>query len=174
MSDVVVVMHHGRIQQQGPPSELYERPVNRFVAGFLGHSNFIAGRLVDYEPDRATALVRTDSGLTLAGRVTDPGARPGAGADVTVAVRPERIHLERTDDGTGDAQASSDRGARVKGTVREATYLGEQSEYRLTTGLGEIVARRQNNVGSEAARPIGPGDTVVASWSDQANLVLMS
>src|SRR4030065_1188936 len=45
MSDVVVVMRDGRVQQQGSPQELYERPVNRFVAGFLGLSNFLAGRL---------------------------------------------------------------------------------------------------------------------------------
>ena len=44
MSDVIVVMRDGRIQQQGHPEDLYERPVNRFVAGFVGTSNFLAAR----------------------------------------------------------------------------------------------------------------------------------
>ncbi len=43
MSDVIVVMRDGLIQQQGGPTELYERPINRFVADFIGSSNFIAG-----------------------------------------------------------------------------------------------------------------------------------
>ena len=46
MSDVIVVMKDGRIQQQGGPEELYERPLNRFVADFIGTSNFIAGTVV--------------------------------------------------------------------------------------------------------------------------------
>ena len=47
MSDVIVVMRDGRIQQQGGPTELYERPVNRFVADFIGTSNFIAGTIIE-------------------------------------------------------------------------------------------------------------------------------
>ena len=46
MSDTIVVMRDGRIQQQGGPTELYERPVNHFVAGFIGSSNFLPGTLV--------------------------------------------------------------------------------------------------------------------------------
>ena len=46
MSDVIVVMRDGRIQQQGHPEDLYQRPVNRFVAGFIGDSNFLTGNLL--------------------------------------------------------------------------------------------------------------------------------
>src|SRR6187402_3137032 len=50
MSDEIVVMQHGRIQQQGKPTELSERPVNRFVANFIGVSNPITGRLLEHDP----------------------------------------------------------------------------------------------------------------------------
>ncbi len=53
MSDVIVVMKDGRIQQQGGPEELYERPLNRFVADFIGTSNFITGTVLEAHADRA-------------------------------------------------------------------------------------------------------------------------
>src|SRR5512139_2334710 len=57
MSDVIVVMRDGRIQQQGTPPVLYERPVNRFVAGFIGNSNFVQGTLQSHEPATGRATV---------------------------------------------------------------------------------------------------------------------
>src|SRR3990170_8025504 len=63
MSDVIVVMRDGLIQQQGSPQELYERPVNRFVAGFLGLSNFLAGRLVEHHPATGGAAVTIGEGM---------------------------------------------------------------------------------------------------------------
>ena len=74
MSDVIVVMRDGRIQQQGHPEDLYERPVNRFVAGFVGTSNFLAAKVVGIDAATGTATAETDSGLRMIGRVTDPDA----------------------------------------------------------------------------------------------------
>jgi spermidine/putrescine transport system ATP-binding protein len=166
MSDVVVVMHHGRIQQQGAPQDLYERPANRFVAGFLGLSNFVPGRLLDRGPD-GQARVEI-AGQVLEGLVTDAAARPEPGAEVTIAVRPERVRLS-----AGDDPAAATESVRIPGRVSEATYLGDQNEYRVETALGELVARRQNNAGS-AGPSFGPGDPVVVTWSTDANLVLAS
>ena len=79
MSDMIVVMRDGRIQQQGGPTELYERPVNRFVAGFIGSSNFLPGTVVEVDGG-GRPRSRTDRGLVLRGRLTDPrrDARPSA------------------------------------------------------------------------------------------------
>ena len=77
MSDVIVVMRDGRIQQQGGPTELYERPVNRFVADFIGSSNFLPGTIAEFDSAKRIATVRTDGGLTIRGRVTDAAATPG-------------------------------------------------------------------------------------------------
>ena len=171
MSDVVVVMRDGHIQQQGSPRDLYERPVNRFVAGFLGLSNFFSGRLADHEPATGAASVSLGDGTIIRGRLTDPAARPSAGAEVTVAVRPERLSIARAD---GGAAAPLEHTTRLTGRVQQATYLGEQNEYRVETELGELIARRQNNEASGALPGVGPGDAVVVGWEDDANLVLVA
>ena len=71
MSDMIVVMRDGRIQQQGAPEELYERPVNQFVAGFIGSSNFVTATVVSPTRRRGRATVETPGGLRLRGFVTD-------------------------------------------------------------------------------------------------------
>ena len=92
MSDTIVVMRDGRIQQAGGPVELYERPANRFVADFIGTSNFLKGAVAEVAGD-GRLTVRTDLGLVLHGRLTDPDTTPGVGDAVIVAVRPERLDV---------------------------------------------------------------------------------
>ena len=95
MSDVIVVMRDGRIQQQGHPEDLYERPVNRFVAGFVGDVELPRrqGRGASTRR-RAPPPSRPSTGLRMIGRITDPDARLAAGDEVTVAIRPERRCVE--------------------------------------------------------------------------------
>ena len=171
MSDVIVVMRDGRIQQQGHPEDLYERPVNRFVAGFVGTSNFLAARVVSADPAIGTATAETDSGLRIVGSVTDPHARLGPGDEVTVAIRPEAPVVEARHEG---GPIASDAGmTRVAGQVRQGTYLGDTIEYLIDTELaGSLVVRRQNVRASAGHRAFGPGEPVTLAWSDQANLVL--
>jgi spermidine/putrescine transport system ATP-binding protein len=171
MSDVIVVMHNGRIQQQGLPAELYERPVNRFVANFIGVSNPVDGVLVEHDPETGRGVVESGRGLRLTGIVTDPAARPAIGQAVSVAIRPERLRI----DSAANAQDGQDGWTRVEGRVRQGTYLGDQTEYRVVTdAIGEVVVRRQNQAGSASFEGIGPGDAVVVRWQDSANLVLVA
>lgn len=170
MSDMIVVMNHGRIQQQGKPAELYERPVNRFVANFIGISNPVEARLVEHDPISGRAVVESERGLRITGFITDPDARPSAGTQVHVAVRPERIHVEALASAPGPAAGW----ARIEGRIHQGTYLGEQTEFRVATDVaGEIVARRQNTKGSDPGAGMGPGDAVVLRWEDAANLILV-
>ena len=171
MSDVIVVMNHGLIQQQGKPTELYERPVNRFVANFIGVSNPITGRLLEHEPASGRGVVETATGLRLTGVVTDPDARPATGTEVVVAVRPERLRVDPAEH--ADPVGAGWTG--IEGRVNQGTYLGDQTEFRITTDIaGEIVARRQNATGAAAVVGIGPGDPVVVRWEDSANLILVA
>jgi spermidine/putrescine transport system ATP-binding protein len=171
MSDVIVVMQHGRIQQQGGPTELYERPVNRFVADFIGVSNPIDGQLVEHDPASGRGVVESDRGLRLIGVVTDPDARPTIGQHVVVAVRPERMRVEHA----AHAEAPGDGWCGIEGRVHQGTYLGDQTEYRISTDqAGEVVARRQNAGGATAALGIGPGDPVAIRWEESANLILVA
>ncbi len=170
MSDVIVVMRHGRLQQLGGPAELYERPVNRFVADFIGISNPIEGRLLWHDPATGSGRVESERGLRLEGLVTDRNARPSAGDAVVVAVRPERIRVELL----AGAPVPAAGWTRVEGRVSQGTYLGEQTEFRIATGLaGEVIARRQNASGGGASG-VGPGDEVAVSWEDSANLILVA
>jgi spermidine/putrescine transport system ATP-binding protein len=169
MSDVIVVMRDGLIQQMGGPTELYERPVNRFVADFIGTSNFMPATVLEPAGASGWAVVRTQRGLTLRGRVTDESASLGAGDEVTVATRPERLEVL-----AGDAAGEKPTGTtQLAGRLDQATYLGDQTEYRVNTGeAGEIVVRHQNADGARGALGAGPGDPVIVRWHEEANLVL--
>ena len=167
MSDVIVVMRDGRVQQQGSPEALYERPVNRFVAGFIGQSNSIAGRLVALDAVDRTASVETEAGLRLHGRLTDPSALPALGDPMIIAVRPERLELAPTASAEGAGWTS------ITGRIRQETYLGDQTEYRLDTDLGQLVARRSHH-GRANTGSVGPGEPVAVRWPDDANLVLVA
>jgi ABC-type Fe3+/spermidine/putrescine transport system ATPase subunit len=178
MSDVIVVMRDGLIQQQGRPDELYERPTNTFVANFIGVSNFIPATLREVRDGSDRAVVETATGRRLTGRLTDAGRTP-PGAAVTVAIRPERLRIERgrPDDADGGRAERGDSGGTgwtaVPGRVRQGTYLGDQTEFRIETeDAGELIVRRQNAAGAGSEAGVGPGDPVVVRWHEEANLIL--
>ncbi|MEX2295801.1 MAG: ABC transporter ATP-binding protein [Dongiaceae bacterium] len=111
MSDRLAVMSQGRIQQLGGPHEIYEQPVNRFVADFIGDTNFVLARVVTIENGKARC--RSDSGLEF-DVVAIADVLPGN--DVTLALRPEKIRLAKTDALSG-------------AKVVQATYVGTDTNY---------------------------------------------
>jgi iron(III) transport system ATP-binding protein len=112
MSSVVAVMSEGLVAQEGPPREVYEKPNSRYVAEFIGTTNFLPGRVVNAAAD-GTLLVQTD-----AGQLTCQPARSGAlGRDVLVSIRPEYVAISEGPTGHG-ANA-------LEGTLRTAVFLGE-------------------------------------------------
>jgi spermidine/putrescine transport system ATP-binding protein len=169
MSDVIVVMRDGQIQQSGDPTELYERPVNRFVADFIGTSNIIEALVVEPPDDERRVVVRSAKGLTLRGRITDPDASLRAGDTVMVASRPERMEVVPADDVTAPGPGTT----HVPGRIQQGTYLGDETEYRVETEqAGELIVRHQNATGAGGAPGVGPGDPVVVRWQEEANLIL--
>ncbi|WP_411037591.1 ABC transporter ATP-binding protein [Shinella sp. BYT-45] len=87
MSDVIVVMNKGRIEQMGGPDELYARPRSRFVADFIGQSNFLEGRVVSVSDPVATIDWQGNSV-----HADVNGTSPAPGARATVALRPEALY----------------------------------------------------------------------------------
>ena len=171
MSDVIVVMRDGRIQQQGGPAELYERPANRFVADFLGSSNFIPATVLEFDPTSRRATVRSEHGLLLRGEVTDANVDPAVDDAVTVATRPERLEIRGADERAIEVGAGW---TQLTGRINQGTYLGGHSEYRVATEtVGELIVRRQNTAGAGSALGAGPGDPVVVRWHEEANLILV-
>jgi spermidine/putrescine transport system ATP-binding protein len=169
MSDVIVVMRDGLIQQQGRPTELYERPVNRFVADFIGSSNFMSATVQAIDAAAGQVVVRSDRGLALRGWVTDPAASPAVGQAVTVVTRPERLEVVPQ-----EAAEARPGWTAVPGRIHQGTYLGDQTEFRVQTdGAGELIVRRQNATGAATGQGLGPGDPVTVRWREEANLVLV-
>ena len=168
MSDVIVVMRDGLVQQKGDPTTLYERPVNRFVADFIGTSNFMDATIVEDLGDGRVA-VRTGKGLTLRGGLTDPSHSVITGDTVVVATRPERLEVAPAE----GAASGGDGMSQIRGRVQQGTYLGDQTEYRVDTEeAGEVIVRHQNAAGAGGAPGVGPGDPVVVRWHEEANLIL--
>lgn len=158
MSDRLAVMRGGRIRQQGTPRELYEAPVERYVADFVGVSNFFGARVVDAG---RPLVVELPSGHRLRAVRPDAAGPVAVDDDVTVAVRPERVRV-----GGPDAEG-------IQGRVVEATYLGDATDLLVRTGaLGDVLGRRLNSgPGAETAR-FAVGDPVAVSWDDAAALAL--
>ncbi|HSV77949.1 MAG TPA: ABC transporter ATP-binding protein [Ramlibacter sp.] len=156
LSDGVVVMNQGRIEQAGAPAEIFERPRTRFVAEFMGLSNFARARVVG-----------TDGGATLQALgcsfEAPAGDQPLAlGAEVDVALRPERIRL---------ALQAPAAGARSPGQVTQAIYHGHVSEYVVRLESGELLNVRQEN-DTAGGGPIRVGTPVWTHWRPSAVHVL--
>ena len=112
MSDEIMVMDQGRLQQHSSPEETYRRPANRFVAGFLGVTNFIPGRIVALDGEMATLEV---NGHRLQGRSAGGLA---FGEPALGALRAERIRLHR--DGRGTIEG------RLQGTIADVIFEGDR------------------------------------------------
>lgn len=95
ISDRIAIMKDGVILQLGRPDELYNHPVNRFVADFLGRANFVEGVVKDVENDKLA--VETELGLTL--HPPKPKFACSKGQKVTLVIRPEVVHPQRAQDG---------------------------------------------------------------------------
>jgi putative spermidine/putrescine transport system ATP-binding protein len=147
MSDRVAVFDRGVIQQLATPQELYERPANAFVAGFVGETNRLAGAVVR----RDGGFCEVDaSGALFRAVAVDVGE---VGAPAVLSVRPERIVIG---EGT-DAHVN-----RADGRVEEVIYHGDHLRVRARLlGRDEIVVKVPNRDGPVAIRP---GDAVRLAW----------
>ncbi len=154
MSDRVAVMQRGRIEQVGTPAELYESPASRFVADFLGESNFVDGVVVG-EVTAGRWLVRAAGGLEFRG----VGAVPlEVGQPVTAAVRPEKLVPVEA---PGNAQAEAINAC--KGTVEEAIYVGDATRYRVALGAdGAVTVKVPNRLG---LRQHAEREAIALAWS---------
>ena len=129
LSHSIAVMNEGRIQQIGPPRDIYERPRSRFVADFVGTTNFLDGTVLARGPDTATFRVRTEIGEleVRSGEELHPGER------VLVSVRPEDVDL---------AEARPE-GANVwQARVDQKVFLGEFVDFQVKLGDRILLSRR--------------------------------
>ncbi len=155
LADRIVVMRNGRLEQVGSPAEVYQHPASRFVAGFLGVSNFLQGTA----DSRAghPAHIRCAHGLQL----TIPGASELRGS-VTISFRPEAVRVHP------DAGVPPGLNAAVA-MLEQAVYRGFMVHYYLRLPGGEPLIAFQQNTGEAAGLALQPGQPVLAEWDASAN-----
>jgi spermidine/putrescine transport system ATP-binding protein len=153
MSDRIAVMNDGVIQHCGTPEEIYERPANAFVAGFIGISNLIPGRVEDH-------AVRLGTGDLVP---TELDGSYGSGDAVFVCVRPEKLRLGRSADGQ----------VNIEGTVVETVYLGTSTQYlvELATGV-RLVALETNVDTASREQRFARGSKLSVGWLPEHGRVL--
>ncbi|MGH8957334.1 MAG: ABC transporter ATP-binding protein [Acidimicrobiia bacterium] len=147
MADTIAVMHKGRIERMGAPTEIYEDPRTAFVAGFLGASNLMGGTV---DGDRGT-IALSAGGLVYA----DPKHIPPEAREVKVGVRPEKVSLFAPGDETAPRN-------RLHGKVTDASFIGVSTHYLVhCPQVGEMAVVIQNLYD----RRFAVGEEVVAAWN---------
>jgi iron(III) transport system ATP-binding protein len=146
MSDVVAVMEAGRIVQETSPLDIYQKPATAFVAGFIGQSNFLQGRVVSGKGggvmSAGMGAVETQAGIIDCW--LPAGAAPGD--RVTVSVRPEDVHLcDGSDAGTRNT---------VTGTVTAVVFLGETQECNVALGGTSLRLRAHPSLRMARGEPV--------------------
>jgi len=158
------VMNHGEIVQVGTPSDIYEYPISRFVADFVGSVNLFEGTLVEDEPDYVRVASKDLGGHFF----VNHGVSAAPDATVWVALRPEKIHIDR------EPPAGEEEDNRVRGVVKEIAYLGDLSVYlvQLPTGRMVRVTRPNRRRQSAAFDRITWDEEVWLSWDGSSPVVV--
>ena len=149
VSDRIIVMNAGRIEQQGTPRDLYERPATPFLARFMGESNPARGQVRRLSP----TSIRVRLGETEI-EIASTAATEG---EAQVAFRPEAITVETA---PGPAGA-------LPGSIAKASYLGTHMEYSIYTAAGTLFATCPR-----VERPLAPGDKVALVLAPRGVIVV--
>ena len=120
MADNIAIMNEGRIEQIGAPREIYSKPSNSFVAGFIGETNFIEGEVRSIREDEGLLTIRASSGDEIIAGV--PHGRFTVGQEVLCSVRPENIRLMDVSPNLPESQAH-------EGEILHMTYYGVIEHY---------------------------------------------
>ena len=157
LSDQIAILREGRVEQVGSPRELYERPGSRFVADFLGQSNFLTVTVTDVQPGRV-GFTCGDKHFVRLGDA--PALHPPDA--LTLVLRPECIRVSAADPG--------DDGNVVEGVVHSASYAGAKQHVVVATGLGQQVTATIPVEPGEA--PLRSGTPVWLTWDEQAGVMM--
>jgi putative spermidine/putrescine transport system ATP-binding protein/spermidine/putrescine transport system ATP-binding protein len=161
MSDQVVVMSEGHVEQVGPPQEVYNAPHSEFVAGFLGNSNILNGHVASHDANGVLVDVETGQSVRVA---PSDGERFEPGEPVRVVVRAERLRLLAN----GEAASLRDRGTAWPVTVEAVDYQGQAARYFLRSG--ELSLQAINPI--EGGGPHGEGAALTVAMRPEDGVLL--
>ena len=158
MSDRIVIMRDGRIEQIGKPEEVYQRPASRFTASFLGESNFFRGRVAGSAG--GTVTVAVPQGPVLQVRATREVAN-----EATIALRPEAVTVASAETGESDGSPNT-----TPAIVEQIIYRGFITHLYLRMPNGDpLLAFLRHGL---EGMPVSPGMRVTARWTaDAAQIV---
>ena len=154
MSDRVVVMRAGNVEQTGSPQEIYERPRTEFVAGFIGDSNIIEG-VVESATAMSSLVKVGDASFAIAGNGVKAGDR------VRVMIRPEKIRLLAAG---GDGF--------LRGKIDSAMYQGESTQWRVVLEGGQTLTVVEQNRDTRPAVESRVGRAVALEWEQNSAVLL--
>jgi len=156
------VMHAGKIVQTGSPREIYETPVNRFVADFVGSVNLFEGRVAAQQD----GIVTLDVAEVPGGVRVRHDAPVAVGTNCAVALRPEKLTIGR-DEPSGDAAN------KVHGVVAAIGYLGASCIFRVRTDGGRVVQVMQPNRARDLALAYEWDEPVWVWWSPESGVLIV-
>ena len=137
LADRIIVMNKGRIDQQGAPSDVYSRPSTRFVAGFMGRSNWLDGTLKRSRNGGFVSVVMNSGTVLSAAAVAISDDTP-----VSLCIRPERISIAAAGDSSPEMGANQ-----FAGEVVEARYLGAEIHYLVRSPIGDLTVVQPSSLG---------------------------
>ena len=152
MADRIGILRDGRLVQEGPPEEIYDRPQSEFAATFLGDANILRGEATE-------SGIRLADGTAIAATA---GPKAGPGGKASCAVRPERIRI------VSAADAAPSDGNMLRGRVSKRIFAGNSSTYFVDRS-GETVKVLVRNDGS---RKLSEGQDVVLCWSVESTILI--
>jgi spermidine/putrescine transport system ATP-binding protein len=155
MSDLIAVMNKGVLLQVGPPEEIYEHPRTRFVADFIGETNFLEGTIAEVSGKEIVVSLNDQVSIQA---TSDTSVKRGQA--VSVAIRPEKMRLNGGDNGM------------VKGLVEETVYLGTEMRYIVLLTDQTSVMVREQLIAPEGRRSYQAGDEVGLNWNPEHALIL--
>ena len=160
MSDRIAILNRGRIDQVGPPGEVYERPANPFVGRFLGEANLIEGTVAPQFDDDTRLVLPSGHELR-----APSGSRCSAGARGMLFIRPERIEITPGANAAGVRHDNA-----LTGRIRRCAFLGNILRYAVDIdGTAPVTVDLQNAVG---VAPLPVGAPVVLRWPVDDSLIL--
>ena len=154
MSDRIVVMNAGHVEQMGRAEEIYERPLTEFVAGFIGMSNIIEGTVAEV---RDSVSIINVAGAHVAVQGNDLSA----GQRVRLMVRPEKIKL-----------ASNQTDNALRGKIESAVYLGDSTHWRVALDGGQLITALEQNHQPFDSSQSRTGEPVTVSWEPESAVIL--
>jgi iron(III) transport system ATP-binding protein len=147
LSDRVIVMNQGRIEQIGHPLEIYRKPVSGFVASFFGEVNFIDGNITPFEASMDRVPVEVRAGGETQVLFAAPQAGMKAGDRVRVCIRPQDIEVVSESFGAGAAPA-------MKGKILRIVHMGSHVEYSIGVGEIELTCHCTHDLGSNVGTTV--------------------